>query len=64
MDNDYNVYVTSYNVVVLEPEGRQGRQLIRNNAGLKDPTEIYFDKFKNSLLVTNCHGLGFLYQMC
>ena len=64
VDNDYNAYVTSYNVVVLEPEGRQGRQLIRNNDGLKDPTGIYFDKFNNSLLVINCHGLGFLYQIC
>jgi len=63
MDNNYNIYVTSYNVVVLEPEGRQGRQLIRNDDGLKDLTGIYFDKCKNSLLVINCHGLGFLYQM-
>lgn len=56
--------MTTYNVVVLEPEGRQGKQLMRNDDGFKDPTAIYFDKSKNSLLVTNCHGLGFLYQMC
>lgn len=51
--------MTSYNVVVLEPEGRQGKQLIRNDDGFKDPTAIYFDKSKSSLLVTNSHGLGF-----
>ena len=28
VDNNYNAYVTSYNGVVLEPEGTQGRQLI------------------------------------
>jgi len=35
--NNYNVYVTSYtcnSVVVLEPGGRQGRQLISSNDGL------------------------------
>jgi DNA-binding beta-propeller fold protein YncE len=67
VDNNYNVYVTSYrsdSVVVVEPDGRYGRQLISSNDGLDGPTGIYFDKSKNSLLVTNWHGPAFLYQLC
>ena len=67
VDNNSNVYVTSFNsnkVVVLEPDGRHGRQLISSGDGLKYPTGIYFDKSKNSLLVTNYHGPAFLYRMC
>jgi DNA-binding beta-propeller fold protein YncE len=67
VDNNSNVYVTSnsYNmVVVVEPDGRQGRQLISSDDGLNEPTGIYFDKSKNSLLVTSDRGLAFLYHMC
>jgi hypothetical protein len=41
VDNDGYVYVTSYNsnsVVVLEPDGRHGRQILSSNGGLKMPT--------------------------
>jgi DNA-binding beta-propeller fold protein YncE len=57
--NNSNVYVTSYRsnkVVVLEPDGRQGRQLISSDDGLNGPTGLYFDKSKNCLLVTNFRG--------
>jgi DNA-binding beta-propeller fold protein YncE len=67
VDNNSNVYVTSYSsnkVVVLEPDGRQGRQLISSEDGLKGPIGLYFDKSKNSLLVTNYSGPAFLYHMC
>jgi gas vesicle protein len=67
VDNNSNVYVTSnsYNmVVVVDPDGRQGRQLISSDDGLNEPTGIYFDKSKNSLLVTSDRGLAFLYHMC
>jgi DNA-binding beta-propeller fold protein YncE len=67
VDTNSNVYVSSYNtstVAVVEPNGRQGRQLISGDDGLYDPTGIYFDKSKNSLLVTNCCGSAFLYQLC
>ena len=65
-DNNYIVYVTSYssdNVVVLEPDGRQGRQLISIGDGLIYPTGIYFDNSKNSLLVVNIYGPTLLYEM-
>ena len=67
VDNNSNVYVTSYSsskVVVLEPDGIQGRQLISSEDGLNLPTGLYFDKSKNCLLVTNYHGQAFLYRMC
>jgi streptogramin lyase len=37
VDNNYNVYVTSYrsnSIVVVEPDGRQGRELISSYAQL------------------------------
>ena len=67
VDNNSNVYLTSYSsnkVVVLEPDGRQGRQLISSGDGLNLPTGLYFDKSKNCLLVTNNKGTAFLYYMC
>jgi DNA-binding beta-propeller fold protein YncE len=67
VDNNSNVYVTSHSsnkIVVLEPDGRQGRQLISSDDRLNSPTGLYFDKSKNSLLVTNYRGPAFLYHMC
>ena len=67
VDNNGNVYVTSYSsnsVVVIEPDGRQGRQILSSDDGLKLPTGIYFDTSKNCLLVTNYHGLSFQYHVC
>jgi len=67
VDNNSNVYVSSFNdstVVVVEQDGRQGRHLISRNDGLVNPTGIYFDKSKNSLLVTNYRGPAFLYLLC
>ena len=67
VDNYDNVYVTSCrsnSVVVLEPGGNQGRQILNSDDGLKDPKGIYFDKSKNSLMVVNSSGPCFLYQMC
>jgi hypothetical protein len=59
VDNNSNVYLTSrasHKVGVLEPDGRQGRQLISIDDGLDGPTGIYYHQSKNSLLVTsiNC----------
>jgi hypothetical protein len=65
VDNNYNMYVTSrisHSVVVLELDGRQGRQLISRDDGLNEPAGIH--KYKNSLLVTNYFGTASLYHMC
>ena len=67
VDNNSNVYVTSYSsskVVVLEPDGRHWRQLFSSDDGLFNPTGLYLMKSKNNLLVTNYHGPAFLYPMC
>ena len=67
VDNNFTVYVTSFNsstVVVVKPDGRQGRQLISSDDGLNRPPGIYFDKSNNSLLVTNWNGWAFIYEMC
>ena len=67
VDNHFNAYVASFKfhkVGVLEPDGRQGRQLISSEDGLNLPIGLYFDKSKNSLLVTNYSGPAFLYHMC
>ena len=47
VDIDGNVCVTSHcpnSVVVIEPDGRQGRQILSSDDGLKEPTGISFDK--------------------
>jgi predicted DNA-binding protein (UPF0278 family) len=67
VDTNSNVYVTSFsssNVVVLEPDCRQGRQLISSDYGFAYPTGIYFNKSKNSLFIANIIGKAFLYNMC
>ena len=67
VDNNYNVYVTSCisnSVVVIEPNGREGRQLISSDGELNDPNRIYVNKSKNSVLVTNYRGPALLYHMC
>jgi hypothetical protein len=56
-------YVTSrisHSVVVLEPDGRYGRQLISRDYGLNEPAVIH--KYKNSLLVTNYFGLIYRFK--
>ena len=54
----------SNKVVVIYPDGRQGRQLWNSDDGLSGPIGIYFNKSKNSLLITNNLGQAFLYHMC
>ena len=66
VDANSHVYVTSYrshSVVVLEPDGRQGRQLMSRDDGLEYPTGIYFDKCKDNLLVATYSGPAFLYDI-
>ena len=56
VDNHFNAYVASFKfhkVVTLEPDGRQGRQLISSDDGLAYSTGIYVDKSKNNVAVAN-----------
>jgi hypothetical protein len=67
VDNNSSVYVTSNpsnKIVVLEPDGRHGRQLISSDDGLVYPYGIHVNKSKKSLLVTNYYGPASLYYTC
>ena len=67
VDSNSNVFVASYtcnSVVVLEPGGRQVRQLISSDDGLSGPTGLHFDKSETSLLVSTYNRPAFLYHMC
>jgi hypothetical protein len=53
MLHDERGKVTSFifnTVVMVVPDGRQGKQLIGSNDGLNGPVGIYFCKSKNSLM--------------
>ena len=44
---------------MIEPDGRQGRQLISSDDGLDDPTGIYFDKSKKQFVGNKRRQNGF-----
>ena len=64
VDTNYNAYVSSYNistVAVVEPNGRQGRQLISGDDGLYDPTGIYLTNLRTVYwLLTAVDRLSFI----
>ncbi|CAG2186797.1 unnamed protein product [Mytilus edulis] len=60
LDSYSNIYLAgseSNNVVVISPDGKQFKELIRECDGLVDPRANFFDKRKNLLLVAN-HNAG------
>jgi hypothetical protein len=61
---DLTHMIQGNSVVVLEPGGRQGRQLISSDDGLSGPTGLHFDKSETSLLVSTYNRPAFLYHMC
>ena len=66
IDNNYNIYVTSYyynKVIVLSPDGKQWRQLLDQNDGMSCPYGIYIDKTTNNILIINYNALAFLYHI-
>jgi DNA-binding beta-propeller fold protein YncE len=66
IDNNYNIYVTSYyynKVIVLSPDGKQWRQLLDQNDGMSCPYGIYIDKTTNNMLIINYNALAFLYHI-
>jgi DNA-binding beta-propeller fold protein YncE len=66
VDNNCNIYVTSYNynkVIVLSPDGKQWRQLLDQNDGMSCPYGISIDKTTNNILITNYYGSAFLYHI-
>ncbi|CAG2217150.1 unnamed protein product [Mytilus edulis] len=66
LDSYSNIYLAgseSNNVVVISPDGKQFKELIRECDGLVDPRAIYFDKRKNLLLVANHNAGAFLFDV-
>jgi DNA-binding beta-propeller fold protein YncE len=66
VDNNSNIYVTSYNynkVIVLSPDGKQWRQLLDKNDGMNGPYGIYIDKTTNNILITNLLGSALMYHI-
>lgn len=66
IDNDSNVYVISFgnsSLVVLSPDGRDARQLLGEENGIKSSYGIHFDQGRNILLVTNLRGTVFVYKI-
>ena len=66
VDRDLNVYVVSKgndSVVVISPDGKRCRTVLGKSDGINDPTAICFDKVKNNLVVCNCGGTAFLYNV-
>jgi hypothetical protein len=66
VDNNCNIYVTSYNykkVIVLSPDGKQWRKLLDQNDGMSCPYAIYIDKTTSNILITSYNGRAFLYHI-
>ena len=66
VDIDLNVYVASEgnnSVVVISPDGKRCRTVLRKLDGIDNPFAICFDKVKNNLVVCNCNGTAFLYKV-
>ena len=66
VDRDLNVYVASEGnngVVVISPDGKRCRTVLRKLDGIDNPFAICFDKVKNNLVVCNYNGTAFLYHV-
>ena len=66
VDNNCNIYVTSYyynKVIVLSPDGKQWRQLLDQNDGMRCPYAISIDKTTNNILIINYYGSAYLYHI-
>ena len=66
VDNNCNIYVTSYNykkVIVLSPDGKQWRQLLDQNDGMSCPYGISIDRTTNNILITNLSGSALMYHI-
>ncbi|VDI53651.1 Hypothetical predicted protein [Mytilus galloprovincialis] len=65
LDSFSNIYVAgseSNNIVVISPDGKQGREVIGPTDGMVNPRAIYFDKNKSMLLIASYNGVAFLYN--
>ncbi|XP_063418462.1 uncharacterized protein LOC134701266 [Mytilus trossulus] len=66
LDSHSNIYVAgsdSNNIVVISPDGKQAKELIRASDGLSKPHAVFFHKTKNVLLVANYNEVAFLFDV-
>lgn len=66
VDDKQNLYVACLGtdcVLVISPDGKQGRQLQIEKDDIENLRAIYFDTEKNSLLVSTLSGSAFLFDM-
>ncbi|CAG2249884.1 unnamed protein product [Mytilus edulis] len=66
VDNDNNVFVAgerSSNVVIISNDGKQHKEILTEEDGLREPSAIFFDKQKRELLVANSTQIAFLYRV-
>ncbi|XP_063399118.1 uncharacterized protein LOC134683731 [Mytilus trossulus] len=66
VDRDGNVYVVgenSNNVVVISPNGRNYKQVLTSENGLKEPVVVHIDRSSCKMLVANRKGKAILYSL-
>ena len=66
LDKHRNVYVAGYetnNVVVLSPDGNNGREILTKSDGLNEPYSLRINIDRDELLVCNNRGPAFLFSL-
>ena len=66
LDKHRNVYVAGYetnNIVVLSPDGSNGREIVTKSDGLSGPCSLRFNIDHSELLVCNKRGPAFLFSL-
>ncbi|XP_063399481.1 uncharacterized protein LOC134684130 [Mytilus trossulus] len=66
VDDKGNVFVvgmSSKNIVVISPDGKQHKEIQIKECGLTEPSTICFDKINKQMLVTNVCNFAHLYDI-
>ncbi|CAC5356920.1 unnamed protein product [Mytilus coruscus] len=66
VDNYNNVYVVgliSNNLTIIQHDGKDSKTLLNKLDGLEEPTPLYYDKEKSTLLICNQNGMVALYKV-
>ncbi|CAC5385485.1 unnamed protein product [Mytilus coruscus] len=66
VDNDNNVYVVGFdslNLTIIQKDGKDSKTLLTESDGLVNPTSLYYDKEKRTLLIFNLRGKVALYKV-
>ncbi|CAG2208409.1 unnamed protein product [Mytilus edulis] len=66
VDTYNNVYVVgflSHNLTIIQQDGKDSKTLLTKSDGLDNPTAVYYDKEKRTLLICNYKGKVALYKV-